>query len=279
LRTTSFLAVTLFSGMVAGVILGLINQITVEPFIDRAIGIETRRDIAKGEVINPTQQDQYRIWQKAGELVAAGLYGITVSALFGIVFVYSRSVLPGSSNKNKALFLAAVMFFVLFLVPALKYPANPPAVGDPNTIYYREILFTGFIAISGLSTLILALVYNREKIFASNTNNPVKKKLVVALIYAAIMTGAYLVFPPNPDNITIPIDLIVNFRVVSALSVGIFWKQVELLHHQFNSDKNTNRHLLLSSKRYFLSTNICIQFNFLAWFRFSIIHKNSCHRR
>jgi predicted cobalt transporter CbtA len=42
-------------------------------------------------------------------------------------------------------------------------------------------------------------------------------------IYAAIMTGAYLVFPPNPDNITIPIDLIVNFRVVSALSVGIFW--------------------------------------------------------
>jgi predicted cobalt transporter CbtA len=223
LRTTSFLAVTLFSGMVAGVILGLINQITVEPFIDRAIGIETRRDIAKGEVINPTQQDQYRIWQKAGELFAAGLYGITVSALFGIVFVYSRSVLPGSSNKNKALFLAAVMFFVLFLVPALKYPANPPAVGDPNTIYYREILFTGFIAISGLSTLILALVYNREKIFASNTNNPVKKKLVVALIYAAIMTAAYLVFPPNPDKITIPIDLIMNFRVVSALSVGIFW--------------------------------------------------------
>jgi hypothetical protein len=41
--------------MVAGVILGLINQITVEPFINRATGIETRRDIAKGEVINPTQ--------------------------------------------------------------------------------------------------------------------------------------------------------------------------------------------------------------------------------
>jgi predicted cobalt transporter CbtA len=223
LRTTSFLAVTLFSGVVAGVILGLINQIMVEPFIDMAIGIETQRDLAKGEVINSTQQEQYRIWQKAGEVVAAGLYGIAVSALFGIVFAYTRNVLPGSSSKNKALFLAAVMFFVLFLVPALKYPANPPAVGDPNTIYYREILFIGFIAISGLSTLILALVYNRVKIFESNASNPPKKKLVVSLIYAAIMTGAYLVFPPNPDNITIPIDLIVNFRVVSALSVGIFW--------------------------------------------------------
>jgi predicted cobalt transporter CbtA len=71
--------------------------------------------------------------------------------------------------------------------------------------------------------LILALVYNRVKIFESNASNPPKKKVVVSLIYAAIMTGAYLVFPPNPDNITIPIDLIVNFRVVSALSVGIFW--------------------------------------------------------
>jgi predicted cobalt transporter CbtA len=223
MRTTSFLAVTLFSGMVAGILLGLINQIMIEPFIDKAIDIETRRDIAEGDVIISTQQGQYRIWQKVGEVLAAGLYGIAVSALFGIVFIYSRNVLPGSSNKNKALFLAAVMFFVLFLVPALKYPANPPAVGDPSTIYYREILFIGFISISGLSTLILALVYNRKKIFASSTNNPAKKKLLIPLIYATIMTVTYLVFPPNPDKITIPIDLLISFRVVSAFSVGVFW--------------------------------------------------------
>ncbi|MBV9178668.1 MAG: CbtA family protein [Nitrososphaeraceae archaeon] len=60
-------------------------------------------------------------------------------ALFVIVFAYSRRSLPGIDNKRRALFLACIMF-VIFLIPTLKYPANPPAVGNPATIYYREML-------------------------------------------------------------------------------------------------------------------------------------------
>jgi predicted cobalt transporter CbtA len=67
----------------------------------------------------------------------------------GIVFAYSRNRLPGSSNQKKAVILAGVMFFVLFLIPALKYPPNPPAVGNPGTIYYREILYIAILVISG----------------------------------------------------------------------------------------------------------------------------------
>jgi predicted cobalt transporter CbtA len=37
------------------------------------------------------------------------------------------------------------------------------------------------------------------------------------------MIGAYLIFPPNPDKITIPVDLITNFRIASAFSIGVFW--------------------------------------------------------
>ena len=70
----------------------------------------------------------YRGWQKGGEVVASTIYGISLSALFGIVFVYSRNSLAGSDNKKKALVLTGIMFFVLFLIPALKYPANPPGV-------------------------------------------------------------------------------------------------------------------------------------------------------
>ena len=50
------------------------------------------------------------------------------------------------------------MWFVLFLVPALKYPANPPAVGNPETIYYREGLYIGLVAISGFSALGLVAI-------------------------------------------------------------------------------------------------------------------------
>jgi hypothetical protein len=48
-------------------------------------------------------------------------------------FVYSRSSLLNSNNKKRALVLVGIMWFVLFIVPALKYPANPPAVCDPET--------------------------------------------------------------------------------------------------------------------------------------------------
>jgi predicted cobalt transporter CbtA len=221
LKTLTFVIITLFSGVIAGIVLGLINQAVVEPFIDRAISIEMQRHVARGESIDTAQQSQYRVWQKGGEVVAAAMYGVSLSALFGIVFVYSRHSLPGFTSKKKALFLAAIMFFVIFLIPTLKYPANPPAVGNPSTIYYREMLYVGFIAVSGFSALALALSYKKLKTYLSEKKTTVM--LIVSLIYAIIMIGAYLTFPPNPDKVTIPMNLIISFRIASVCSIGIFW--------------------------------------------------------
>jgi predicted cobalt transporter CbtA len=236
MKTLSFIIITLFSGAIAGIVLGLTNQAIVEPFIDKAISIETQRHIARGETVDMAQQSQYRIWQKGGEVVAAALYGISLSALFGIVFVYSRRSLLGFNNKRKALFLAAIMFFVIFLIPALKYPANPPAVGNPATIYYREMLYVGFIAVSGFSALGLALSYKRLQTYFTE-----KKAtwMIIPLIYAVIMINTYIVFPPNPDKVTIPANLIVSFRStigifwgVLGIIVGLFWDRFKL--HETN---------------------------------------------
>jgi len=171
MKTITFLAITLFSGAIAGTFLGLINQVVVEPYIDKAIGIQTQAAInGGGQVIDPVQQSSYRVWQKEGGIVASTIYGISLSALFGVIFVYSRNsvLLPSSSNRMRALVLAAIMFFVLFVVPSLKYPANPPGVGNPQTIYYRETLYVGFILTSGLTAFALSFVHRR---FGNNVNN------------------------------------------------------------------------------------------------------------
>ena len=158
MKAITFVIITLLSGAIAGTILGIINQVLVEPYIDRAISIETQNAIKGGEVIDPFELREYRIWQKGGEIVAGTILGLSVGALFGIVFIYGRNLLLPHSNSNirKALVLAGIMWFVLFLVPALKYPSNPPAVGDPETIYYRESLYIGLLAISGFAALGLA---------------------------------------------------------------------------------------------------------------------------
>ncbi len=46
MNSLSFLVVTVISGTIAGTILGLINLVLVEPYLDRAIGIEVQNSIA-----------------------------------------------------------------------------------------------------------------------------------------------------------------------------------------------------------------------------------------
>ena len=236
MKTLTFLSITLLSGAIAGCILGLINLAVVEPFIDKAIGIETQRQISAGLTIDPIQQSNYRIWQKEGAIVASTIYGISLSALFGIIYAYSRNsslLARANSNKKKALLLAGIMFTVLFLVPSLKYPANPPTVGSPTTVYYRESFYIGFIAISGFSCLALALIF-RKRLVNSNTPSKLKEKIAIpVLMYFVIMGSAYLLFPSNPDKITIPMDLVTSFRIVGAFTIGIFWGLMGLMLGSF----------------------------------------------
>jgi hypothetical protein len=116
------------------------------------------------------------------------------------------------------------MFFVLFLIPTLKYPAPTCRWKPRYNILQRESLYVGFIAISGFSSLALALPYTKKLVKNNNRSSKSKETIAIpVLLYLVIMGSAYLLFPPNPDKITISIDLIMTFRVAGAFTIGIFW--------------------------------------------------------
>ncbi len=216
MKTITFIAITLIAGAIAGFILAVLNQGIVEPYIDQAINIENQNAISKGEVINPQEFNDYRLWQKIGEIAAGTTLGVSLGALFGMVFAYARNSIPGSNNKKKALILAGIMLLVIYIVPALKYPANPPAVGDPETIYYRESLYIAILIISGLGALGIAFLYRM-------LGDKKAKQVLMPLLYIAIIATAFMVLPPNPDENTAPMDLVMGFRLSSALTMSIFW--------------------------------------------------------
>jgi predicted cobalt transporter CbtA len=226
LKAGTFVAITLLSGAIAGAILGTINQAIVEPYIDAAIDIENQNAVGSGEIFDPTDYATYRIWQKSGGIAAGAVLGMSIGALFGVVFAYSRPSIPGSSNKKKAIILAGIMGAVLFIIPALKYPANPPAVGDPDTIYYRQTLYVAFLAISGFSALGLAMLY--RKMGARQA-----KRVLVPGVYASIMVSAFVLMPPNPDEVTAPMDLVTGFRIASAVTMVTFWGVLGLIFGAF----------------------------------------------
>jgi predicted cobalt transporter CbtA len=228
MKTIAFILITLISGAIAGTILGLINQLLAEPYLDRAIGIEVQNRETSGEDVDHNELVQYRSWQKGGAILAGAILGTSLSALFGIVYAYSRDSLPGSNNKKKGLVLAGIMFLVIFFIPMLKYPSNPPAVGDPETIEYRESLYISMLVISGLSALGVALLY---RILGQTQRE--SRKIIVPVIYIVIIALAFTVLPSNPDEITISSDLLMNFRIITTITMAIFWGIMGILLGSF----------------------------------------------
>ena len=242
MKSIVFIVITLLAGAIAGTILGVMNQVAVEPYIERAIELEMQNTVQSGQVIDSDEFTAYRFWQKGGEIVAGTILGLSIGSLFGIVFAYTHSSIPGSNNKKKALIVAGIMWFVLFLMPALKYPANPPAVGDPETIYYRQTLYVAFLAISGFSALGLAFLYRRM----GSLNI---KKTIIPAAYAAIIAGAYLAMPSSPDPINAPMDLVIGFRAASAITLSIFWGLLGVIFGSFWDKLNPDKSARISIRQ------------------------------
>jgi predicted cobalt transporter CbtA len=218
MKTPLFIAIVLLAGCFAGTIHGIANLAIVEPYLDEAIGIENQNLFASGEEEDTPQfqveYESYRIWQKGGQVLAGAILGTSVGALFGIVFAYSKKVLPGEHHVKKALVLSGIMWFTIYFIPFLKYPANPPTVGDAETVVLRAVLYLSFIAISGFGAVGFYQLYKRLQ----------KRKKIAAFIgYAAFISAVFIAMPANPDEVTAPMDLVNGFRVMSVLAVSIFW--------------------------------------------------------
>lgn len=218
MRTHLLILIVLVAGFSSGIVFGFINFITTEPFLDSAIELENRASFQSGEEKDTpefrAEYNTYRYWQKSGMVLAGGIFGLATGSLFGIVFAYSRNALPGKHEIQKSLFLAILMWTTVFIIPFLKYPANPPTVGDPNTIVYRAILYLSFIAISGFGSLAFYYIYKK---LSKN------KKILAFTGYAIFISIAFVLMPQNPDRVSAPMDLVNGFRMMSAISVTVYW--------------------------------------------------------
>ena len=221
MKTALFLAIVLISGGLAGTIHGLANLAIVEPYLDVAIGIENQHLFASGEEKDTpefrAEYDSYRYWQKGRQVLAGAILGTSTGALFGIVYAYSRNSLPGKTDLRKTFALAAIMWLTVFIIPFLKYPANPPTVGDPETVVLRSILYLSFIAISGFGAVGFYQMYKKLQS---------RKKIIAFVGYAIFISTVFVVMPPNPDEISAPIELVNQFRMMSVIAVSVFWVSV-----------------------------------------------------
>lgn len=208
-------------GCLAGLAAGLFAYILVEPTIDRAVGLESAARAASSAATEPEVFS--RPVQHLGLVVATTVLGAALGGLFGIVFfvifVTARGR-EGGSPWAASLGLGGALFLGFYLVPFLRYPANPPGAGDPETINQRSLAHLVLTALGLLGVLAAwrLAAWLREK----GVSRPIRQTwTVLAFLVFIILT--YAVLPSDRDPVRVPASLLWDFRLFSLATQAILW--------------------------------------------------------
>jgi predicted cobalt transporter CbtA len=215
--------VLLVRGMLAGVVAGLLVFALArwigEPQVERAITFEASVDLAKGEAPEPEIVSR-QIQSTLGLLTATLVDGVALGGIFALVFAFAYGRVPVSDPRTLSAVLASLGFVTIALVPALKYPANPPSVGNPETIGIRTGAFFLLIAFS-IVAMIFAVQIERSLHLRVGVWNAC---LAATLFFIVLVAGASH-FLPNFDEVPagFPASLMWKFRTASLEMQVLLW--------------------------------------------------------
>ncbi len=150
----------MLAGLIAGVLVFAFAHTFGEPLVDQAIGFEEAAAQAASEAAEPELVSRAT---QAGIGLFTGVmaYAIAVGGIFALIFAFVQGRVSSLSARGTSAVIAAAAFVAVVIVPNIKYPANPPAVGNPDTIGVRTELFFLMIVVS-IAALIAAISLARR---------------------------------------------------------------------------------------------------------------------
>ncbi|MEV7611988.1 CbtA family protein [Streptomyces sp. NPDC089799] len=149
------------------------------------------------------------------------VYGVALGGIASLAFSFVLGRVGGFSPRATAALTAAGAFTTVYFVPFLKYPAAPPAVGNPDTIGQRTTLFFLMILLSVLLGVGAIILGRRLAPPLGNWN-----ATLAAGAGFVVATGlAFLVLPDNTDAVKpeFPAALLWEFRVASVSVQVVMW--------------------------------------------------------
>jgi hypothetical protein len=213
----------LLRGMLAGAVAGLLAFVFAklfgEPQIEQAIGFEDHLAQLAGRSPEPEVVSR-GVQSTLGLLTAVLVYGVALGGLFALAFAYAYGRVALSGARAVALALAGGGLVAVTVVPFLKYPPNPPAVGNAETIDHRTVLFFTMIAIAVCATVAAVRVGRiaRARLGAWDGT------LAGAGAFLVIVAAAALVLP-GVDEVPkdFPADVLWGFRLSTLGIQTIMW--------------------------------------------------------
>jgi hypothetical protein len=219
----------LLRGMLAGLVAGLLAFVFArafgEPSVASAISFESQRAAAAGAT--PAMELVSRdIQSTVGLLTAVVVYGVALGGLFALAFTFLYGRVREATPAVTARWLAAGAFAVVYLVPFLKYPANPPAAGRADTIGTRTALYVAMLVLS-IAGAAYALWLSRR---LEGRLGREGATLAAVAVYVLVVVAGMLVLP-GLDEVPagFPAVTLWNFRLASIGTQAVTWTVIGLL--------------------------------------------------
>ncbi|MGH7029409.1 MAG: CbtA family protein, partial [Stellaceae bacterium] len=151
---------------------------------------------------------------------------VAFGGLFALAFALAYGRAGDFGPRATSALLAAVGLIAVYIVPSLKYPANPPAIGDPATIGARTALYFSMIAIS-LAAMIAAGMLRLRLLARFGAWNAA---LIAAAAYLIVVVAAGLALPAvNEVPRQFPAVVLWRFRIASLGAQLITWATIGLV--------------------------------------------------
>lgn len=228
----------LIHGMLAGIVAGLlafgVAYAVGEPHVQTAIELEETNAAAEvgahgksvsmhgGDHEVEVSRHHQRTW---GLLTATVATGVGLGGLVGLVSAALVGRI-GRLRPSQTVGLVSLLGFVsVSLVPFMKYPATPPAVGNAETIGHRTSVYFGFLVVSVVAAVI-AVAVSRVLLATRGTYVAI---LAGVGVYVILVVAAAQWFAPVNEIGDFPADVLWYFRLGSLMTITTMWASIGIV--------------------------------------------------
>lgn len=219
----------LLRGMIAGLIAAIIAfgfaTVFGEPEVNYAIALEEQKAIAAAEPEEPELVSR-AVQSTSGLATGLVIYGAAAGGIFALIFAFAYGRATDIGARGTSALLAVAAFIAVVIVPQVKYPANPPAVGSAETIGARTSLFFIMLVVSVVATVLAILLARRlwDRLGGWNAGIVAGGAWLLAIAVIQIAMPTVNEIPPD-----FAADVLWRFRATTIGIHAILWMVIGLV--------------------------------------------------
>lgn len=230
---SKFLVRGLLAGLIAGFAAFAVAYVVGEPQVNAFIALEEAGSAEHAapdshthdEPVAHTHDESGAEVSRAnqstwGLLTGTVAIGVAMGGITALAAAFALGRIGTLKPTQTTALVALLGFISIGLVPFLKYPATPPAVGNAETIGDRTALYFTFLAISVLAVI-------AEAIFAAlllrRGGSVFQAAVFPAAGFLAVVGVAAGLLPTVNEVGNVPADILWFFRRASILTTAALW--------------------------------------------------------